>query len=340
MKTLRTPPRRLAALALCLGCLLAPAAVAPARAASAAQIVKLLNAERAANGIPAGIVENPGWSVGCQLHNAYEKRYGALTHEETEGKPGYSSAGILSAATSVLAQGIYWGPPTAAPSGNPYDNAPFHLFDLLNPRLSSIGAADTEGFGCVEVELGTVRPAPATVRAYSYPGDRRRGVAFTQRAEELPETPAQTVGLGKRATGPNMFVYFDGPWANGARAQITSATLRSSGGSVPLRWIDNSSSNLLPPTGAILVPASALKRGTTYRVSVQGTVTGVLPGTSIEEALSSCQEEAGGGVSCGQPPSTACFADFATQLAACGLSRSWEVADDFSFKTAGRARKR
>jgi hypothetical protein len=338
----KTTPRRLArfaavALAVCAAAL-AMAHAPAARAASASQIVKLLNAERAANGIPAGIVENPVWSVACQLHNAYEHRYAALSHEEAEGKPGFSSAGNLIARTSVLAQGLYWGPPN--PSGNPYDNAPFHLFDLLNPRLSSAGAADSEGFGCVEIELGTLRAAPAAVKAYSFPGNHRRGIAVSQRAAEQPESPAQAVGLGKRATGPNLFVYFDGPWTNGSRAQLTSATLRSSRGSVALRWIDNSTSNLLPPTGAILVPAAPLNPGTTYRVSVRGTVIGVVPGTNIEQALSSCQEQAGGGVACGQPPSTACFADFATQLAVCGLSHSWDVAEDFSFKTAGRARKR
>jgi hypothetical protein len=337
----KTPSRRLAALiALACAGVLAMASAGAAKAASTPQIIKLLNAERAANGIPAGIVENPVWSVACQLHNAYEHRYGVLSHAETEGKAGFSSAGNLIAQTSVLAQGIYWGQPGrggSGPSGNPYDNAPFHLFDLLNPRISSIGASDSEGFGCVEIELGTLRPAPAAVKAYSFPGNHRRGVAVSQRAEELPESPGQTVGLGKRATGPNLFVYFDGPWTNGSRAEIESATLRSSHGSVALRWIDNASSNLLPPTGAILVPVSPLRPGTTYRVSVRGTVTGVMPGTNIEQALSSCQEEAGGGVACGQPPSTACFADFATQLAVCGLSHSWDVAEDFSFKTAGRA---
>ena len=341
MRTLKTSSRRLALLALC-GCAAAFAlAAAPrAHAASTAQILKLLNAERSANGIPAGVVENPVWSVACQLHNSYEHRYSELSHSETEGKAGYSSAGNLIAQTSVLAQGIYWGPPARTASGNPYDNAPFHLFDLLNPRISSVGASDSEGFGCVEIELGTLRPPPASVKAYSYPGNHRRGVAVSQRAEEMPESPAQTVGLGKKATGPNLFVYFDGPWTNGSRALLETATMRSAHGSVALRWIDNSSSNLLPPTGAILVPVTPLRPATTYRVSVRGTVTGVIPGTSIEQALSSCHEEAGGGVACGQPPSTACFADFATQLAVCGLSRSWDVAEDFSFKTAGRARKR
>ena len=342
----KTPLRRLAALIACAplwgalaACPIALAGAGSAQAASTPTILKLLNAERAANGIPAGLTENPVWSVACQLHNAYEHRYGTLSHEETEGKPGFSSAGNLIAQTSVLAQGIYWGPP-APPTGDPYDNAPFHLFDLLNPRISSTGASDSEGFGCVEIELGTLRAAPAAVKAYSFPGNHRRGVAVSQRAEELPESPAQTVGLGKKTTGPNLFVYFDGPWTNGSRAELESATLSSSRGSVALRWIDNASSNLLPPTGAILVPVTPLRPGTTYRVSVRGTVTGVMPGTNIEQALSSCQEEAGGGVACGQPPSTACFADFATQLAVCGLSHSWDVAEDFSFKTAGRAHKR
>lgn len=335
MTNAKTSPRRLAVLALCAcAALLALGRAAPAGAAGTPQIIKLLNTERAANGIPAGIAENAVWNVACQLHDAYEHRYNELSHSETEGKPGYSSAGNLIAQTSVLAQGIFWGP------ADPYDNAPFHLFDLLNPRISSTGAADSEGFGCVEIELGTLRPAPAAVTAYSYPGNHRRDVPVSQHAEEMPETPAQAVGLGKKTTGPNLFVYFDGPWTNGSRASVSSATMRSSHGSVALRWVDNSSSNLLPPTGAILVPVAKLQPGTTYKVSVAGTVTGVMPGTSIEQALSSCQEEAGGAVACGQPPSTACFADFATQLAVCGLSRSWDVTESFSFKTAGHARKR
>ena len=243
-----TTSRRLVLLALCV-CAVALAFAHPpaAGAASTAQIVKLLNAQRAANGIPAGVTENPVWNVACQLHNAYEHRYNELSHSETEGKPGYSSAGNLIAETSVLAQGLEWNP--ASPPGDPYDNAPFHLFDLLNPRISSTGAADSEGFGCVEIELGTLRAAPAAVTAYSYPGNHRRDVPVSQRASEMPETPAQAVGFGKKTTGPNLFVYFDGPWANGSRALVSSATMSSSHGSVALRWVDNSSSNLLPSDG-------------------------------------------------------------------------------------------
>ena len=305
----------------------------PAWGASAGHIVLVLNAERAANGIPAGLVENPQWSAGCALHNVYEKRNRAFGHAEIEGKPGYSAEGNLIAATSVLAQGVSWG------SHDPYDNAPYHLFDLLNPRIDSIGAADSEGFDCVEIELGTRRPAPARVVAYSFPGNGRRGVAVSQQASEQPMTPAQTLGLGSRASGPNLLVYFDGPWTNGSRAQISKATLTSAHGSVALRWLDETTSNLLAPTGAILVPVSKLRAGTTYRASVQGTVTGVIPGSTIGPVLSEgCQEEADGSVGCGEPPATTCVEDFSTQLPVCGLSQSWPVKEQFAFTTAKAGR--
>jgi hypothetical protein len=308
-------------------------AAAPATGASATRILVLLNKQRAANGIPAGIVENPSWSAACQLHNAYEHLNHVFGHAETEGKPGYSAPGNLIAATSVLAQGIAWR------SSDPYDNAPYHLFDLLNPRISSIGGADSAGFGCVEIELGTLRPAPAQVRAYSYPGNGRRGVPASQRASELPQTPAQTLGLGTRATGPNLLVYFDGPWSNGSRAQVSAARLASGRESVPLRWLDNTTSNLLAPTGAIIVPARPLRAGTKYRVSLQGTVHGVQAGTTIEQSLSgSCQQQPDGSVGCGQPAPTSCVEDFATQQPVCGLSQSWAVKQSFSFTTAGRRR--
>ena len=76
-------------------------ALAPvARAASAKTIVALLNAQRKANGIPAGITENSTWSAACQAHNAYEHANNAFGHEETEGKRGYSAAGNLIARVS------------------------------------------------------------------------------------------------------------------------------------------------------------------------------------------------------------------------------------------------
>lgn len=331
----RPAPSLVAALALLamLACSVVP--LPAARGASTGRIIALLNEERAANGIPAGIVDNTAWTAACKAHDAYEHANHEFGHAETQGKTGYSAAGNLIAQTSVLAEGIEWGP------GDPYDNAPYHLFDLLNPRISSTGAADADGFGCVEIELGTLRTPPARVLAYSYPGNRRHDVPVSERAQEQPMTPAQTLGLGTQATGPNLLVYFDGPWTNGSRAEISAATMTSSAGSVQLRWIDNTTSDLLAPTGAILVPVKPLRPSTTYRVRVRGVVTGVVPGTTVEEALlPACHEEADGVVQCGQPAPTACFENFATQLAVCGLARTWDVGEDFSFTTATRSTRR
>lgn len=316
----------LALLATALGTLALPTS---AGAASAQHIISILNAQRTANAIPAGITENPAWTAACQAHDAYEHANNVFGHEEIEGKPGYTAQGNLIARTSVLAQGISWG------AVNPYNNVPYHLFDLLNPRISVTGGADFAGFGCVEIELGTLRPAPSQPVAYSYPGNHRTGVPASQKARELPTSPAQTVGLGTKATGPNLFVYFDGPWSNGSRAQIDSASLTSAHGAIGLRWLDNNTSNLLAPTGAILIPVKPLRPRTVYRVHVAATVLGVLPGTSIEQALSSCgAPEQGGGVTCGTPAPSTCVEDFATQLSLCGLTRTWAVSDRFSFTTA------
>jgi hypothetical protein len=324
--------RAFALLALALAALLGSLLPAAVDAATPAQILALLNRERTRNEIPAAIAENPAWTSACLAHDAYEHANSTLSHTETEGKLGYSAAGNLIAQTSVLAQGIEWGP------GDPYDNAPFHLFDLLNPRISSSGAADSEGFGCVEIELGTLRSPAAAVSAYSYPGNHKNGVPFSQRADEQPETPGQTLGLGTRTTGPNMFVYFDGPWTNGSRTRLTSATISSAHGGVAVRWLDNTSSDLLAPTGAILVPVAPLRPATGYTVHVAGSVTGIVPGSSIEQALPACAEEPSGSVSCGQPPATACVEEFATQLAVCGLTRTWAVSETFSFTTSRHRR--
>lgn len=329
------PARAAPALAMLVVPMLVLLLASMAQAASVKHIISVLDSQRAANGIPAGILENSEWSADCSLHNAYEKRNHALGHVESEGKPGYSSKGNLIAATSVLAKGLDWG------EHNPYDNAPYHLFDLLNPRIDSVGASDSSGFDCVEIELGTTRPAPTRMLGYSYPGNGQRGVPVSQRADEQPMTPAQTLGLGSGASGPNLLVYFDGPWTNGSRAQVASASLSSAHGSVALRWLDNTTSNLLAPTGAILVPVSRLRAHTTYRARIRGTVIGVVPGATIEAALGEgCHEEPDGSASCGEPPATTCVEDFSTQLPICGLSRSWPVEEKFSFTTAGTGRRR
>ena len=70
-------------------------------AVTASQAIAWLNAQRAVNGLPAGISENPEWNEGCQLHMQwYAKNPDASNpHIEAPGAPGYTTLGALRALT-------------------------------------------------------------------------------------------------------------------------------------------------------------------------------------------------------------------------------------------------
>jgi hypothetical protein len=280
--------------------------------ASPRQIIALLNAQRADNGIPAGIVQNSSWTADCRLHNHYEQLNDAFGHTENAAAPGYTAGGELAAANSVIDVAAPWG------HGDPYDNSPFHLFQLLAPSLAVAGAADSDGHDCVTTLLGDTRPSPALVTAYTYPGTGTTGVPPSETANEIPLTPAQELGLGTAGTGPNLFVYFDGPWAPGAQARVSGATITSATGvAVPARVLDNTTPGPLPgsyPTGAILVPVTPLQSDTNYQVAVTATVSGIAPGAT------------GPGAQC---------ETLGSEPQVCGEPRTWPADETFSFTTSG-----
>lgn len=70
-----------------------PPSASPASAnadVSGPKIVSYLNAQRAANGIPAGIAENPALSDGCAKHDRCGATNNTLAHGEDCTKPGYT----------------------------------------------------------------------------------------------------------------------------------------------------------------------------------------------------------------------------------------------------------
>ncbi len=73
--------------------LVAPAPVlAQAPGTSAQEAIAALNAQRAAHGIPADLVENPDYSLGCAMHMGDEALHGrsrVQPHAEDPGLPGY-----------------------------------------------------------------------------------------------------------------------------------------------------------------------------------------------------------------------------------------------------------
>lgn len=244
----------------------AAAALAPAAlAATPAQIVARLNAERVANGIPGAVVLNAAWTRGCEHHVRYEELNGiGWTHDETPGRPGYTVDGRLAGLLGDQADTGSWD------TGDPYENLPLHLANLLLPSLQQVGAWDDGRRTCVRI--GNGRPIEAD-RLYVVPGPGRGGVPAAQvvRNEE-PASPGDVVGLSQgTATGPTIFVFAAGPWAAATPLRLVSVKLVGPAGPVPVRVVDpvaHPRIKLVTPPGVFFViPAHPLAAGATYHVT-------------------------------------------------------------------------
>jgi hypothetical protein len=248
-------------------------AAAGARAATAAQTIALLNAQRAANGIPAGITEDATLSTDCAEHDHYMFLNHQLTHQEQPGNPGYTAGGAYAGLNAVLTENDNWD------AGDPYENAPLHLDQLLAPRLLVLGTADVEGFSCTTTFPGWVRPDPLALTVYTYPGNGAQ-IYASEIARELPWTPGQLVGLAPGArTGPYLFVLVDAPGQSPVDnpATLSGATLTGPSGQVMVATVDGTvpvpgnqtatlSSYISP--GGFIIPFRPLYAGVTYHAHI------------------------------------------------------------------------
>ncbi len=249
------------------------AAPAIAEAATAQQAIAFLNEQRAAHGIPAGIVEDPTRSEGCRLHNRYVQLNGEdvnRPHWEDPGKPGFTDLGALAASRSVLGGGAW------AAGSNPWEGFPFHLMSTLSPALAKTGYDDN----CMWTFAGDAdrRPGPKDPVAYTYPGDGAAIYPRQQVSGEWPFAPGDLVGLpqGEATTGPHVFVMLFGAdieWS--VRARVVGASLTGEAGPVDIRTVDaftptptgGTAAGLVEP-GAILIPVAPLAPSATYRAGV------------------------------------------------------------------------
>lgn len=266
--------KRLSAVVLCaLAVSCAVAAPAAKADLSSAEIVHLLSLQREANGIPGGLLERADWSAACDRHNHYEEQTGEFGHEENPDSPYYNAEGDWAGRNSVIAYGASWS------AGNPWEEAPIHLLQMLAPQLSETGAAESYGHNCLTTWPGYKRPSPAALTAYSYPGDGVSGVVPTERAAESPFIPGDFVGLPEgTATGRYLLVYLGGPFGFWEAPEVTaSATLSGAEGPVELRTIDSTSRDIgiyMPRPSAFLIPVQPLKPLTTYRAEVKWALEG------------------------------------------------------------------
>ncbi len=257
-------------LILAIACaLLSPVGAA---AISGAEIVQRLSQQREANGIPGGLIEIPEWSADCAKHNYYGAQTGELTHEENPSSPYYSAEGDFAARHSVLASGSSWS------HGNPWEEAPIHLIQMLAPQLSEMGAAENDNHNCATTWPGYHRPEPASLTAYSYPGNGVSGVVPTERASESPFVPGDQVGLPEgTATGRYLLAYLAGVEPSDAPDVTATATLSSGGSPTDLRVVDSTNEEVggyMPQPSAFLIPAQPLKPLTAYQADVKWSMEG------------------------------------------------------------------
>jgi hypothetical protein len=230
-----------------------------------ARDLRRLNAERAADGLPAGLTLAARWSTECAAHDEYERVDGVLTSSENPDSPGASVGGSWAGLSSDLAEGRW----TA--TANPWENAPIHLLALLAPSLSVVGIDDSNGYQCVTTYPGLVRAPTNNDRISTYPAAGAEQIAPSEHARESPFVPGQFVGIPNgRTTGRELFVYLNLAHQTGqAPVHVLSAKLAAGGRPVLLRWVDSQTPTVgryLP--GAILIPVKPLRPRTRYTASV------------------------------------------------------------------------
>jgi hypothetical protein len=204
----------------------------------------LLNAQRAANGIPGDLIENGLLSRGCvSWATEYRPAKRQYPHTELPSQPGYTELGREAASMSDLSgtpggpvgTGIGWTSAT-----NTWMQAPIHESQLWNPESTAGWYGEGPSASCIGTTGTRAFPAPAF---FSLPGPGTTNVPTAVTVVEEPFTPEMGVGLaGVGVGGIGSSTYLAPPillWAPGTPgASLQGATLRTSAGvGVPIKVV-------------------------------------------------------------------------------------------------------
>ena len=274
----------LATLFFALGGLVAFALLSapPADAVSASKAHSLWNQQRKIHGLPAGLVNRDALNDGCRKHNNYMAQNNELTHFEDNAKPGYTPEGDLAGRSSVLGVG---SPPWNTLNRNPWENAPIHLSQMLDPTLKFTGYDESQGYECATTLARFIqgyggRPSPPQSKLFTYPGPGTRHYRGS-RTREGPFTPGQLVGIPQGTlTGPYLYILiFPGQGVQdfSEEADITRASLKApSGRKLRVVIVDETNDQIQDyiPAGGFIIPRRALKAGKQYTAHVEVTYAG------------------------------------------------------------------
>jgi hypothetical protein len=255
--------------------------VVKANPVTAAQAIDDLNAQREANGIPGGLVEEPRLSEGCEQYtNGYVPASGQYPHTEIPGQPGYTELGSEAAASSDLSGSAGSWTSTV----NPWTGAPLHLAALFDPLATTAWYGERSGAftptQSYSVCMGVDDTREVTgVSFYSLPGNGSVNVPFAEKSAEGPYTPAEAVGLQAGvATGPTIIL-----WPVGLEGAPSSVTLQTTTGSpiaidvatpetpspkTPAGFPDIPTLGDYSRGASFVIPVHPLAAGTAYTLSV------------------------------------------------------------------------
>jgi hypothetical protein len=231
------------------------------------QAIAFLNEQRVSSGLPS-VQFSPKLSQGCAAHDRYMTLNG-FGHGEIPGRPGYSPEGAGEGEYGG-SEVLHWGGYGYGPDGvNPFENAPIHLYLMLEPTVSSVGY-HAGNFVCARMRGGG--PGGGTgPQFYSYPGPGATGVWHSQQAAESPYIPQQLVGIPEdKKTGPNILLFSTGA---GRNLKATSFSLTGPDGAVPAKLVVESTSNKIGngrwfSGGGVLIPVNPLRPRSNYEVTI------------------------------------------------------------------------
>lgn len=235
---LSTIRRALASLALGLTAFAWSMPTAASARVEGAQVIAIVNQQRAANGIPAIATNDQSYAGWCPNEQA------PLSKEET---------GRASASTDS------W---TATET--PYSTAPLHQQILYSPAAQIAGDVFRNGHDCFGIGemLGQELSPASSPTFYAFVNERGPLHAVTaELADELPTTPQQEVGFPlEHRTGPQIIL-----WALGLGLDPVAsapALTTASGAVVP-------DVRIAPGARDAVLVAPVLKPGTHYVLSIQ-----------------------------------------------------------------------
>jgi hypothetical protein len=265
----------LASVLVALLTLLVPPVLTPSRAEAAslpapAAAVALLNAWRTALELRP-VVHDEVLSRGCRKHAEYFRLNPThYLHGEVASAAGFTEAGDLAARSSVLAFGN-----RGADAGiSAWEPAPYHRMALLDPRLAATGFWSEFGLTCMQAAAVDHDRRTPELKAYTYPIAGQRDVATTFWCDESPnpcDVVRRTDTLGP--VGTNISIQFNGPWLGTEPVSVTAASVAAAG-RPPVDLTVQTRGSMLRG-GILLIPRRPLRAGTTYGVSVTGSVPAV-----------------------------------------------------------------